>query len=179
MKGKVLAFVLVAAVAAFAQGRSGGHPSGPPAGAGSGMGAGMGPAMGSPMGNSMDHAPGEMGPSNHSNPNHGSPGMSQTQQPLKDSQINGGAFRMLQTKTGMTSDQLQQLYQSSGAKNFGQFVSAVVVSKNLGLDTNQVLDGLKTMSLGKTLQSLGVSSKDSKDAMKKAKQEIKAANKNG
>jgi hypothetical protein len=177
MKGKVLAFVLAAAVAAFAQGRSGGHPSGPPAGAGPGsMGAGN---MGAGMSNSMGHAPGEMGPSNHSNPNSGPQGMSQTQQPLKDSQINGGAFRMLQTKTGMTSDQLQQLYQSSGAKNFGQFVSAVVVSKNLGLDTNQVLDGLKTMSLGKTLQSLGVSSKDSKDAMKKAKQEIKAANKNG
>ena len=27
----------------------------------------------------------------------------------------------------------------------------------MGLDTNQVLDGLKTESLGKTLQSLGVS----------------------
>ena len=174
MKGKVLVLVLAAAVAAFAQGRSGGHAGGPPAGAGSGMG----PGMGNPMGNSSGHGPGDMGPSSHSSPNNGPAGMSQTQQPLKSSQINGGAFRMLEKKTGMTSDQLQQLYQSSGAKNFGQFVSAIVVSKNLGLDTNQVLDGLKTMSLGKTLQSLGVSSKDSKDAIKKANQEIKDANKN-
>ncbi len=167
MKGKVLAFVLAAAVAAFAQGRSGGHAGGPP------------PGMGAGMGNSSGHGSGDMGPSNHGNSNTGPGNMSQTQQPLKSSQINGGAFRMLEKRTGMTSQQLQQLYQSSGARNFGQFVSAIVVSKNLGLDTNQVLNGLKTMSLGKTLQSLGVSSKDSKDAIKKADREIKDANQNG
>jgi hypothetical protein len=43
----------------------------------------------------------------------------------------------------MTSDELHQLYGSSGANHFGQFVSAGVFSKNLGLDTNQVLEGLK------------------------------------
>jgi hypothetical protein len=101
-----------------------------------------------------------------------------TQRPLKDAQINGGAFRMLEKKTGMTSDQLQALYASSGAKNFGQFVSAIMVSKNLGLDTNAVLDGMKTQSLGKTLQSLGVSPEDAKKAMAQAKKEAKAANKN-
>jgi hypothetical protein len=102
---------------------------------------------------------------------------SHAQQSLKDSQINGGAFRMLEKKTGMTSDQLQALYASSGAKNFGQFVSAVVVSKNLGLDTNAVLDGLKTQSLGQTLQSLGVSPEDAKKAEAQAKKDAKAANK--
>jgi hypothetical protein len=170
MKGKILAFVLAAAVAAFAQ-HGGGHAGGPPAG---GMSTGMGHSTGS-MGSSHS----DMGPSNNSNTGKGSTGMSHTQQPLKESQINGGAFRMLEKRTGMTSAQLQDLFKSSGAKNFGQFVSAIVVSKNLGLDTNQVLDGLKTMSLGKTLQSLGVSSKDSKDAIKKANQEIKDADKNG
>jgi hypothetical protein len=101
----------------------------------------------------------------------------QAQQPLKDSQVNGGAFRMLENKTGMTSDQLQALYASSGAKNFGQFVAAVVVAKNLNLDTNAVLDGMKTQSLGQTLHSLGVSPEDSKKAMAQAKKEAKAANK--
>jgi hypothetical protein len=101
----------------------------------------------------------------------------QTQQSLKDAQINGGAFRMLETKTGMTSDQLQALYASSGAKNFGQFVSAIVVSKNLGLDMNAVLSGLKTQSLGQTLQSLGVSPEDAKKAIGQAKKDAKAANK--
>jgi hypothetical protein len=61
----------------------------------------------------------------------------QTQQPLKSAQRNSGAFRILENKTGMTSDQLQQLYASDGTKNFGQFVSAIVVSKNLGLDTTR------------------------------------------
>jgi hypothetical protein len=113
-----------------------------------------------------------MGHANGEGDNHGSvgqsQGMSQTQQPLKSAQTNGGAFRMLEEKTGMTSDQLQQLYASSGAKNFGQFVSAIVVSKNLGLDTKQVLNGLRTQNLGQTLQSLGVSKDAAKDAIKKA-----------
>jgi hypothetical protein len=104
-------------------------------------------------------------------------GMSQTQQPLNQAQVNSGAFRMLEKKTGMTSDQLQALYASSGAKNFGQFVAAVVVSKNLGLDTNAVLNGLKTQSLGQTLQSLGVSPEDAKKAEAQAKKDAKAAHK--
>jgi hypothetical protein len=100
-----------------------------------------------------------------------------TQQPLKDSQINSGAFKMLENKTGMTSEELQALYTSSGAKNFGQFTSALVVSKNLGLDQNAVLEGMKTQNLGKTLQSLGVSPADAKKAEAQAKKEAKAANK--
>jgi glycerol dehydrogenase-like iron-containing ADH family enzyme len=107
----------------------------------------------------------------------GSQGMSAMQQPLKQSQIDGGAFRMLENKTGLTSNQLQDLYASSGAKNFGQFVSAVVVSKNLGLDTQKVLDGLKTASLGQTLQNLGVGKDSAKEAVKKADQELKEAGK--
>ena len=83
---------------------------------------------------------------------------------------------MLEKKTGLTSEELQALYTSSGAKNFGQFVSAIVVSKNLGLDMNAVLDGLKTQSLGQTLQSLGVSPEDAKKETAKAKKEAKQAN---
>jgi hypothetical protein len=96
-----------------------------------------------------------------------------TQRPLSDSQVNGGAFKMLESRTGMTSDQLKTLYASSGAKNFGQFASAIVVSKNLNLDTNQVLTGLKTMSLGETLESLGVPKDKAKDEVKKAEKEVK------
>jgi len=129
-------------------------------GMGSGMGHGSDRGMSSAIG--MDHS-----------------GSQETsmQQPLKQSQINGGAFRMLEAKTGMTSQQLQALYSSSGAKNFGQFVSAIVVSKNLGLDTQKVLDGLKTESLGKTLQSLGVGKDTAKQAIKKADHEVQEAEK--
>ena len=163
MKQTLIVLVLASSLAAFGQGRPAGHPSGPPSSTpGMGSGAGMGHASGGA------DSRGSRGQSQ---------GMSQTQPPLKSAQTNGGAFRMLESKTGMTSDQLQQLYASSGAKNFGQFVSAIVVSKNLGLDTNQVLDGLKTQSLGQTLQSLGVSKDAAKDAIKKANREVKDAEK--
>ena len=101
--------------------------------------------------------------------------MSQTHQPLNQAQVNSGAFRMLEKKTGMTSQQLQTLYARSGAKNFGQFVAAVVVSKNLGLDTQKVLDGIKTASLGQTLQNLGIDKKKAKEEIKKAEREAKDA----
>jgi len=158
-----IVFVLASSLAAFGQGHSGSHPGGPPSGM---PGTGSGASMGHANGAADNHGP--VGQSQ---------GMSQTQQPLKSAQTSGGAFRMLEKKTGMTSDQLQQLYASSGAKNFGQFVSAIVVSKNLGLDTSQVLNGLKTQSLGQTLQSLGVSKDAAKDAMKKANTEVKDAEK--
>ncbi len=148
MKCSLPIFILAGSLAAFGQGHSAGHAGGPPSGA-PGMG---GPGTGHAGGMSGDH--GSMGQAHE---------MSQMQQPLKSAQINGGAFRMLENKTGMNSDQLQALYASSGAKNFGQFVSAVVVSKNLGLDTNAVLDGLKTQSLGQTLHGLGVDKSKAKD----------------
>ena len=161
MKPYLLVFVLTGSLTAFGQGHGGGHAGGPPGGCmGSGMGHGSDRGMSSAAG--MDHA--------------GSQGTS-LQPPLKQSQINGGAFRMLEAKTGMTSQQLQALYSSSGAKNFGQFVSAIVVSKNLGLDTQKVLDGLKIESLGKTLQSLGVGKDTAKQAMKKADHAVQEAEK--
>ncbi len=159
MRRSLIVFVLASSLAAFGQGRSGGHPSGTPSGT-----PGSGASMGHDSGMSGDH--GSMGQSH---------GMSQPQQPLKDAQVNSGAFRMLEKKTGMTSQQLQALYAQSGAKTFGQFVSAVVVSKNLGLDTQKVLNGLKTASLGQTLQNLGVDKKKAKEEIKKAEKEAKDA----
>lgn len=162
--------VLALSVAAFAQrGSHGGGMGGSMGGGNMGdMGASHGD-MGSTHGQAGDHGQGQSQQGQQG-------GMSQTQQPLKQAQMNGGAWTMLENKTGLSSTQLQQLYQSSGAKNYGQFVSAIVVSKNLGLDFNQVLAGLKTQSLGNVLQSMGVSKSKSKDAIKKANSEIKAAN---
>ncbi len=177
MKARLLVFLLAASILTWAQGRgSTGRPTGtptPPSAAGAS--SGMRPDTAGPPADAGK--PADVGkPADAGKPvNAGS--QASTQQPLKDSQINSGAFRMLQTKTSMTSDQLQALYTSSGAKNFGQFTSAVVVSKNLGLDMNAVLEGMKTQSLGKTLQSLGVSPEEAKKAMAQAKKEAKAANK--
>ncbi len=161
-----IAFVVAASLMAYGQGRPhGGMGQGAGMGAGMGQGAGMG--RGGDMGRgSTDHSQGQMG-------QHGR--MDQTQQPLRDAQINGGAFRMLENKTGMTADQLKALYASSGAKNFGEFVSALVVAKNLNLDQQKVLDALKTQSLGQTIQSLGVDKKTASAEIKKAHKEIKDA----
>jgi len=159
MKRTLLVLLLSSSLTAFAQGRPGSHPGGGPPSGIPGAGSGAGSSHGSPDQSSMGQ----------------SHGMSETQQPLKSAQINGGAFRMLEKKTGMTADQLQALYGSSGAKNFGQFASALVVSENLGPDSGKVLDGLKTGSLGHTLQSLGIDKKKAKDEMRKADQEVKDA----
>jgi hypothetical protein len=152
-------------VAAFGQGRSGG--AGRPAGAGSHTGglptdAGRPADVGRPAGT-------------HSPNDHSSDHTASEKKELRESQLNGGAWRMLQEKTGKSSDELKAMYESSGATNFGQFTSAVIVSKNLGLDTNQVLDGLKTKSLGTTLRDLGVEPDKAKSEIKKAEAEAKRA----
>ncbi len=170
MKIKLMAILLLAAVSALGQGRPSGTGGGRPAGAGSAPTNAGGPGdVGRPA--DVGGRPANTGkPSDLGRPE-------QPQQPLKDAQVNSGAFRMLEQKTGMTNDQLKALYASSGAKNFGEFVSAVVVSKNLKLDTSQVLEGLKTKNLGQTLQDLGVSSEKAKEEIKRAKHEVKQANK--
>ncbi len=170
MKTTALAIFLIGAVTAFGQGRGGGRPSG----TGQGQPADVGRP--SDMGRPADAGrPADVGrPADAGTQNQQ---VTHEQKPLRDAQINSGAFRMLQEKTGMSSEELQDLYTSSGAKNFGQFVSAVVVSKNLGLDTNQVLEGLKTKSLGQTLKDLGVEEETVKAEIKKAKKEAKESNK--
>jgi hypothetical protein len=170
MRIKLIAILLLAAATAMAQGRPSGTGGGRPGG------MGTGPTGANSPGNVG--RPGDVGgrPANTGQPSDvGRP--EQPQQPLKDAQVNSGAFQMLEQKTGMSSDQLKDLYASSGAKNFGEFVSAVVVSKNLSLDTNQVLQGLKTKNLGQTLQDLGVAPDKAKEEIKRAKHELKQSNK--
>jgi hypothetical protein len=168
-----MAFVLAAALTAFAQGRSGGHaapPQAPPAGAGQ---SGMGSPMYSPSARPAD--PGK--PANVPSSSSQGQTKSSTQQTLSESQLNSGAFRMLQDKTGKTSEELQQMYAASGAKNFGQFTSAVIVARNLNLETTAVLDGLQTKTLGQTLKDMGISEDAASAEIGKAKKEAKAANK--
>jgi hypothetical protein len=169
MKANLVVIFCLLSTLAAAQGRGGGgRPSGFPGAASPGAGGPLGAGRPSDVGR----------PSNSGQPSDANSAATRTersQQPLRDAQINGGAFRMLEQKTGMTQDQLKALYGSSGAKNFGEFTAAVVVSKNLGLDTNKVLDGLKTKSLGQTVQDLGVASGTAKSEIKKAKNEVKTS----
>ncbi|MEO5937005.1 MAG: hypothetical protein ABIP81_07310 [Terriglobales bacterium] len=167
---KILLFVLAASLTVAAQGKGGGGArGGPPAGAGPGVSTGSGMSRtdtaGRPDTTGRPDATGKQ--SNHPR--------TREQQPLKDSQTKGGSFKMLEEKTGKTSAELKAMYAASGAKNYGQFVSAVVVSKNLGLDTQAVLDGLKTKSLGQTLQDMGIAKDQAKAEIKKAEAQVKAS----
>jgi hypothetical protein len=171
---KLLLFIMAASLTVAAQGKGGGGGArgGPPAGAGPGVSGSSG----------TGHRPDTSG--THGRPETTGKPADRTdhrrdhereQAALKDSQTNSGSFRMLEEKTGKSSDELKAMYAASGAKNYGQFVSAVVVSKNLGLDTTAVLEGLKTKSLGQTLKDMGVADQQAKAEMKKADAEVKAS----
>jgi hypothetical protein len=156
-------------------GMGGGGMSGGQKGSGSGMGSGSGNTgsgnMGSGgmgSGNMGSGHPSAMDPMNATMPH---------QQPMTQGQMKSGSFQMLQQMTGMDPEHLQQMYTHSGAQNFGQFASAVVVSHNMNLDQHKVMDGLKTMNLGQTLKKMGVPPETAKAEVKKAEHQVKEANK--
>jgi hypothetical protein len=86
------------------------------------------------------------------------------------------------------ANDLRAGYQAALATNpdltFGNYVSATRLGQNLNrrfpnVTREAILDGLASgRSLGQTLQDLGLSSDESKEAKKQAEREIKAARKN-
>ena len=88
-------------------------------------------------------------------------------------------------KLGTTPDALETEYQAARQANpkltRGQFIAANMVAHNLSaknpnITTQAILDGLKSgKSLGQTLQSLGLSEKDAKEAEASAEREAKQA----
>jgi hypothetical protein len=83
----------------------------------------------------------------------------------------------------MSANQLRDGYQSALATNpnlkFGQYVAANRIAKNLGsrnpnITSDAILQGVAGgRSIGQSLQDLGVSSKEAKEAEKTADREIK------
>jgi len=67
-----------------------------------------------------------------------------------------GRMLLLETETGLSAAQAASLYSHSGAKNFGQFVVANIVSQRLNLDRDTVLNGLSSCSLGDIVQQSGI-----------------------
>jgi len=94
-------------------------------------------------------------------------------------------FRGVAKKLGTTPDALETEYLAARQANpkltHGQFVAANMVAHNLSaknpnITTQAILDGLKSgKSIGQTLQSLGLSEKDAKEAEASAKREAKQA----
>src|SRR2546428_6064576 len=94
-------------------------------------------------------------------------------------------FRGVAQKLGTTPDALETEYLAARQANpkltHGQFVAANMVAHNLSaknpnITTQAILDGLKSgKSVGQTLQSLGLSEKEAKEAEATAKREGKQA----
>src|SRR6266568_3912319 len=88
-------------------------------------------------------------------------------------------------KLDMTPDAFASAYQTAKQANpkltRGQFISANMVAHNLGdknsaITTEAILDGLKSgKSLGQTLQGLGLSATEAKEAERQADKDTRAA----
>ena len=94
-------------------------------------------------------------------------------------------FRGIAQKLGTSPDALESEYLAARQANpkltHGQFVAANMVAHNLSaknpnITTQAILDGLKSgKSIGQTLQSLGLSDKEAKEAEASAKRDAKQA----
>jgi len=94
-------------------------------------------------------------------------------------------FRGIAAKLNTTPDALESAYQTAKQANpkltHGQFVAANMLANNLGsknpsITTQAILDGLQSgKSIGQTLQSLGLSAKDAKEAERAAARDAKEA----
>jgi hypothetical protein len=95
------------------------------------------------------------------------------------------SFRGIAPKLNTTPEGLETAYKTAVAANRkltrGQFIQANVLAQNLGsknpgITTQAILDGWKSgKSLGKTLESLGLSAKDAGKAQDEANSEIHRA----
>ncbi len=95
------------------------------------------------------------------------------------------SFRGIAAKLNTTPEALESAFKAAVAVNpkltRGQFIAANVLAENLGkkdpkITTPAILDGLKSgMSIGKTLQSLGLTAKDADKAQDAANSEIRRA----
>jgi hypothetical protein len=94
-------------------------------------------------------------------------------------------FQGVAKKLGTTPEALETAYSTAKQANpklkRGQFVAANILAQNLSsknpaITTQAILSGLQSgKSIGRTLQSLGLSSKEAHDAQRQAAREAKAA----
>ena len=96
-------------------------------------------------------------------------------------------FRGIAAKLNTTPDALESAYQTAMQANpklkRGQFVAANMVAHNLSaknpnITTQAILDGLQSgKSIGQTLQGLGLSAREAKEAERQADRDAKEAQK--
>ena len=191
-------FVLGADAAASAQGRSGGAPgrAGSP-----GNGAG-GPGGGRPSGVGVDRGIGTSSDRSDGRADDGRATASENSRGRSDAGLERARLRRdnsrradaemrdhpgiaerLETPPGRLRDEYQAALATNPELKFGQFVAANVLARNLGarnssITTAAILGGLRNGdSIGRTLQNLGLSSREAKDAETRAKHEIEESRK--
>src|SRR6266566_8367791 len=179
-----LALLLIAGVQvmASAQGRGRGVGGGPPSGVGVGRG----------IGTSSDRSAGRAdkgrGTASDRSSGRSDAGLDRARLQRQNSQQ---ADNELRDHPGMaanlhtTANNLRSGYQAALAANpnlkFGQYVAARRLAGNLGarnpnITTNAILAGLAAgESIGQTLQNLGLSKQEAKDAQRRAEEDIKKA----
>lgn len=182
---------------ASAQGRGGGRGGGG-GGMGGGMGRGSGGGMGNPgrgagfpgdergAGTPSDRGRGHARGGDDNDDRHGGDrdrarGRRDGDAPRTESELH--RFNGIARKLNTTPEALRSQYQAALAANpnlkFGQFVAANVVADNLGarhpnVTAQAILSGLQSgQSLGRTLQNLGLSLAEAKQAEREAKRRIK------
>lgn len=95
---------------------------------------------------------------------------------LTDKETKSGAFKMLQRKTGKSEEELRAMYASSGAKNFGQFVSGIVAARNLGLNEGKVLSAMEHKPLEQVLQEeKGITQRQAQAEIRRVEREVREA----
>jgi len=186
--------VLLVATGVFAQGR--GH------GAGAGRGGGSGNAGGPPPGVGVDRGLGNASSRSGGRSDDGLGNASTRSNGRSDAGLDRArtassnlrkADDDLRDHPGLphalhtNANDLRAGYQAALAKNpdltFGNYVAATRLSQNLGsrfpnITREAILNGLASgRSLGGTLQDLGLSERESKDARKQADKELKDARK--
>src|SRR5438309_5524096 len=93
----------------------------------------------------------------------------------------GGVASKLGTTPAALEDAFEAAHTANPKLTRGQFIAANVVAQNLGsknpaITTQAILDGLKSgNSIGQTIQSLGLSESDAKEAERAADREVKEA----
>jgi hypothetical protein len=188
-----LVFVIMAGlqVIASAQGRPRGAGGGPPAGVPSGgppSGVGVDRGISTSSDKSAGRADTGRGTASDRSNGRSDAGLDRARLQEQNSQQ---ADKELHNHPGMaanlhtTANDLRSGYQAALAANpnlkFGQYVAATRLAANLGatnpnITTNAILAGLASGdNIGQTLQDLGLSKQEAKNAQKRTEQEIKTA----
>jgi hypothetical protein len=186
--GLVSLFIFGACLDAYAQGRGrgggGGRPAGNP-GMG-GRGGGVDGGLGTASDRSRGRSDSGLGRASERSGGRVDDGLDRARRANENARRADNELRDnpgLAKGMNMSANQLRDDYQAALANNpdlkFGQFVAANRIAKNLGdrnpnITRDAILQGLANdRSIGQTLQDLGLSSREAKDAEKAAEREIK------